>query len=139
MSPSRVEIEIVAPAPRVWALLTELRHWPEWGPSVRDAETSTGASRIALGTSGRVRTALGFWLPFEITAFEPERFWDWRVAGVQATGHFVEPLGPAACRVAFSVPRWAPPYRIVCRRGLARLKGLAEGARGGREGSTPAA
>jgi hypothetical protein len=75
---------------------------------------------------GRVQTATGLWLPFEITHWEPERAWTWRVAGVPATGHRVEPLGPQRCRVSFLIPRWAPFYRPVCRSALRRIAALAK-------------
>jgi len=82
------------------------------------------AGVVVAGLRGRVRTRLGLSLPFEITAVEPGRAWRWRVAGVAATGHRVEPLGPMRCRVVFEVPRWAAPYALVCRAALRRLSRL---------------
>lgn len=105
-------------------MLAEFRHWPAWGPTVRDVEAD--APVVAPGVRGRVRTLLGLWLPFEITAAEPERSWEWRVAGVPATGHEISALGPGRTRVAFSVPALAAPYLLVLRLGLARLRRLAE-------------
>jgi len=74
---------------------------------------------------GRVQSAAGLWLPFAITHWEPGRAWSWRVAGVPATGHRVDPLGPRRCRVSFLIPRWAPFYRPVCRLALRRLAARA--------------
>jgi len=88
------------------------------------------ARRIGPGMRGRVKTALGLWLPFEITDWEAGRRWSWRVAGVPATDHVVEPLGPGRCRVAFAVPRWAPFYLPVCRAALRRLREARAGGSG---------
>jgi hypothetical protein len=57
-------------------------------------------------------------------AFEPVRYWDWRVGGITATGHRVDPLGPHHCRLAFTMPRWAAPYRVICRAALKRIERL---------------
>jgi hypothetical protein len=67
---------------------------------------------------------LGIWLPFYITTFEDGRYWDWRVAGLAATGHRVDPLGSRRCRLSFTVPAWAIGYGIVCRRALTHIDGL---------------
>ena len=123
MNPARAEIEIAAPVGKVWSLLTEVRHWPEWGPSVRAVDIEGEA--IAAGVTGRVQTVVGLWLPFEITTFEPESYWDWSVAGIHATGHRVTALAASRTRVEFTVPRFFRPYVWVLDRGLRRLDQLA--------------
>jgi len=124
MSPARSGIDIGAPADGVWRLLTEFRAWPEWGPSVRGVESE--AEAVAAGVTGRVRTALGVWLPFVIEEFEEERYWDWSVAGLRATGHRVSPLSADRTRVVFTVSRLYLPYVPVLAWGLHRLKRIAE-------------
>lgn len=124
MSPARSEIDIRAPADRVWRLLTEFRSWPGWGPSVRDVESD--AEAVAPGVTGRVHTALGVWLPFAIDDFEEGRYWDWSVAGLRATGHRVSPLSAHRTRVVFTVSRRYLPYVPVLAWGLRRLKRIAE-------------
>ena len=114
--------DLDAPAARVWELLTDTWAWPRWGPSVRAVECADRF--IRMGSTGRVRIPLGVWLPFTVTAFQPERFWEWRVAGVRATGHMVAPLGPARCRLTFAVPVWAAPYGLICLLALNRLRRL---------------
>jgi hypothetical protein len=116
--------DIDAPASVAWRLLVDTSEWPRWGPSVRAVEAPSRV--IGPGMRGRVQTATGLWLPFEITHWEPERAWTWRVAGVPATGHRVESLGPQRCRVSFLIPRWAPFYRPVCRSALRRIAALAK-------------
>jgi uncharacterized protein YndB with AHSA1/START domain len=124
MTPARSEIEIRAPADRVWRLLTEFRSWPEWGPSVRGVASEK--ETVAPGVTGRVETAVGVSLPFEIKDFEEGRYWDWSVAGVRATGHRVTPLSGDRTRVAFTVSRLFWPYVWILSRGLRRLKEIAE-------------
>ena len=116
-------VEIGAPAAVAWRLLTDTEAWPRWGPSVRAVDAP--ARHIGPGTRGRVLTALGLWLPFEITRWQPGVRWDWRVAGIPATGHVVAAVGPSRCRVTFTIPAWGPLYVPVCRAALRRLRDLA--------------
>lgn len=78
------------PPAAVWAVLVDLGAWPVWGPSV-SAATLDGGGPLDAGSRGHVRTSAGLVLPFEITAFEAGRRWAWRVAGVPATTHAVQP------------------------------------------------
>jgi len=118
-----VSAEIDAPAPAVWDLLVDPAAWPRWGPSVRRASVESGA--LAAGARGKVVTALGVTLGFEITTFERGSRWAWKVGGVKATDHRVEPLGPHRCRVSFGVGCLAAPYLAICRIALRRLDRLA--------------
>jgi len=113
---------IEASGDRVWDLITDTRRWPLWGPSVRMVDCPQ--RYIDAGCSGRIRTPIGLWLPFRVTVFEPGIYWDWRVAGIRATGHRVERVGPARCRLAFTVPIWAAVYGPVCHLALLRIDRL---------------
>ncbi len=104
--------------------LIDTREWPIRGPSVRAVETP--ADLIGPGMRGRIQTPVGLWLPFQITRWEPEHVWAWRVAGIDATGHRVEPLGPSRCRVTFEIPRWAPLLSLGLRCGLAPDRGAGD-------------
>jgi hypothetical protein len=90
-----------------------------WGPSVRAVDCKD--RYIRAGSSGRIRTPLGIWVPFVVGTVEPGSYWDWRVAGVPATGHRVESAGPDRCRLTFTVPVWAIGYGLVCRLALMRI------------------
>lgn len=116
-------IEIEAPSERVWTLIAGFEHWPEWGLSIRQVEPTTG--RVAAKRRGRVRSAIGVWVPFEITAVEEGRSWNWKVAGIDATGHRVAPT-PGGCNVTFTAPGWAPFYVPVLAISLRRLRLLAQ-------------
>ena len=117
----------VSPA-AAWALLTDTRRWPEWGPTVSAATVTSSASPfVATGSTGRVRTPVGVWLPFEVTEFDEGHRWSWRVTGVPATSHEVEPAGADGCRVSFLVPTAAAPYLAVCALALRRIERLLTG------------
>lgn len=106
----------------VWGLLVDTDRWPAWGPSVTAVESSE--ARLRAGSTGRVRTAVGVWVPFEITAFDEGRSWAWKVLGIPATTHVVEPTA-TGCRVSFGMPTAAAPYALVCRPALRRIEELA--------------
>lgn len=129
-----VHREIEAPSAVVWELLTDLDAWSAWGPTVRGAELDDGTGELAVHKTGTVTTSVGFALPFEVTTFVPGRCWSWDVAGLPATDHTVEPLGPDRCRAGFGAPAIVAPYLLVCRLALARIDALArariEGSRG---------
>lgn len=111
-----------APAARVWQLITDTRAWSAWGPSVMAVDCRQRF--IGAGCTGRILTPLGVWLPFTVTTFQPGLYWDWQVAGLAATGHCVEALGPERCRLSFTVPVWAWVYGPVCHWALMRIDRL---------------
>ncbi len=112
-------------ASEVWHLIIDTARWPEWGPSVRAVECAD--RYIRQGSRGRVQTSVGLWVTFQITAYRRERYWAWRVGGLRATGHRVEPLGESRSRLVFEVPVLASPYVVVCKMALARIRRLVEG------------
>ena len=117
-------VEILAPASAAWELLTDTARWPEWGPSV--SRVDSAEQFIGPGSSGRVQTIIGVWLPFRVTEFVAGQRWDWEVAGIPATGHRVESLGPDLCRVVFEVPLLTAPYLAVCRLAAQRIRSILE-------------
>ncbi len=116
----RFSLSLDAPAQRVWRLITDTHAWPQWGPTVREVDCRD--RYIKAGSIGRVRTPFGVWLPFAVERFEPQHYWDWRVGGVAATGHWVKPMGLQQCELAFGVPFWAVGYGVVCRAALKRIE-----------------
>lgn len=106
-----------------WALISDTGSWTQWGPSVSEVQPANAA--LSLGLTGRLRTPLGLWLPFEVTAFDPPHSWAWSVLGIPATSHLVEPA-PGGCRVVFGVPAPAFAYLPVCRFALHRIAALLE-------------
>lgn len=116
--------EIDAPATDLWRLLTDPEEWPDWGLSVRSA-TLVGEN-LDRGAKGKLTTVGGIELDFEITDYEEGALWAWKVAGIPATHHTVESLGPNRCRVGFGVPWAAAPYLAVCEVALRRLDKMSK-------------
>ena len=119
----RLEVarRVAADPDRVWVVLTDTELWPRWGPSVTDVDCTDRFVRE--GSTGRVRTPVGVWLPFTVRTCTDRR-WTWDVAGVPATGHRVEERGDGALAV-FELPPLAVGYAPVCRRALRRIEELA--------------
>ena len=118
-----VEKLITAPSAAVWNVLVDLDAWPKWGPTVSRARLDPPHTELALHATGTVHTSLGFAVPFVVTEFEPGRHWAWKVAGVPATHHRVEPVGSGA-RVTIAVPWWAAAYLAVCSIALHRIDAM---------------
>ena len=106
-----------------WRVISDLELWSQWGPSIRDVQPRDLPLRS--GLHGRVLTVAGIWLPFEITEVTEGRSWEWRVLGVPATAHLVEPVGRQHSRVSFGLPILALPYAFVCAVALRRIEKLA--------------
>ena len=121
-----VDRVIDAPADRVWAVLVDVRTWPQWGPSVSAVDLDGPGHEIELGSTGFVRTAVGPTLPFVITEFEPLKNWAWRIGRVAMTRHRLESV-PGGTRVIFEVPWWFPPYLAVCARALKHIDAITTG------------
>ena len=109
-------------APHIlWDLITDTTQWPRWGPTVKAVRCSQ--RHIGKDSRGQVLTAVGVWLPFVITDFEPECFWSWKVASISATGHRIQPAD-GGCNLWFDIPIIAAPYFIICQVALNRIQNL---------------
>ncbi|MGI8753605.1 MAG: SRPBCC family protein [Acidimicrobiales bacterium] len=114
------------PAASVWATLIDTTVWSQWGPSVRGATLDRDGTLLRADSTGRVLTAFGVWLPFRVTDWEPGRRWGWKVAGIPATAHRVEPAdGGATSRAVIEIPTWAPFYAPLCWMALGRVGAVA--------------
>jgi hypothetical protein len=123
-----VALIIRAPSHEVWNLLVDTSRWAEWGPSIRAVECF---DRLLTPLSaGRIKTVLGFSVPFAVSHFKPGKAWSWRVLGIPATTHSVESLGKNLCRLFFGVPIVAFPYLPICLMAIRRIAELTEPARG---------
>lgn len=97
------------------------------GSTIRRARLDAPHAELALHATGSVQTPLLVAVPFEVTEFEPGRQWAWKVAGVPATRHRVDPVG-SGTRVSISVPWWSAPYLTVCSVAVRRIDAMLTGA-----------
>ena len=104
---------------RVWELLTDTFAWEKWGPSIVAVRSSD--RYIKKGSHGRIKTALRFWVPFQVTDLDSGKYWSWRIFGISATGHRIEKHSEGSCLLVFQVPIWAAPYLIICKIALDRI------------------
>jgi hypothetical protein len=111
----------------VWNLLVDTSRWAEWGPSIRAVECSD--RHLTPLSTGRIKTVLGFSVPFAVTHFKPGKAWSWRVFGIPATTHSVENFGKNRCCLRFGVPLPAFPYLFVCLIAIRRIADLIEQSR----------
>jgi uncharacterized protein YndB with AHSA1/START domain len=79
---------IAAPPSDVWAVLTDVEHWPDWTASMREiTRLDTGPLRV--GSTARVRQPTGRPMISTVTELACERSFTWTasVAGIRSTGY----------------------------------------------------
>jgi hypothetical protein len=114
-----VERRFEATPERAWDLLTDTTKWRYWGPSVRRVACSE--RYIRMGSQGEVFTPIGIRVRFLITEYTHGYYWAWKVAGIQATGHRLIPLGTTACTIAFEIPAYCLAYAVICNIALKKM------------------
>lgn len=115
-----------SPSGHVWDLITDTSRWPEWGPSVKAVDCMD--RYIRKGSYGRVKVPLGIWVPFVIADFDDGHFWSWKIWGIHATGHRIEPIDDSSCNIFFAVPAPAAPYLFLCWIAIRRIEAMLEHA-----------
>lgn len=118
----RVSMEYGVSEERLWQIITDTKLWSKWGPSVKTVVCES--RHIHENSKGKIQTAVGLWVPFEITGFEKFHYWGWKVNGIEATEHYIEKLSDEKTRLSFSMPKWAAPYTFICWLALKRIKKL---------------
>ena len=120
----RVSKTISSPTQNVWQVLIDTKLWPTWGPSVK--AVSCTQRYISAGLKGKIQTIFGIWINFEITRFEPLSYWEWKVAGIPATGHKLREINSNNCELIFELPLITFPYALICLRAINRIAYLAK-------------
>jgi uncharacterized membrane protein len=88
-------VEVDAPAEAVWAVLEEVRGWPQWTASMSEVEPLADGP-LAVGSEVRVKQPRLPAAVWEVTELEPGRSFTWvnRSPGMTSTGeHAIEPAG----------------------------------------------
>jgi len=93
-------IRIDAPAERVWAVMSDLAHWPEWTPTF--SEVRQLGSPLGVGARYRVKQPRLPATVMTVVQWQPAQGFTWQSSslGLRATGvHRIEPDGLHACTV----------------------------------------
>lgn len=104
MKTFQTEIEIDAPAERVWAVMADVDRWHEWTPSIREVRRLGGAP-LAVGTRALIRQPKFPPALWTVTVLVPgERFeWVSVAPGLRVTGHHAVTATPAGARATLGV------------------------------------
>jgi uncharacterized membrane protein len=95
------EIVIAAPADEVWAVYSDVEHWPDWTDSVARVELVTG-DEVEVGARARIEQPKLPKAEWEVTEVVPGRSWTWvsKAPGVRSTAiHTLDVVGPDSTRV----------------------------------------
>jgi uncharacterized protein YndB with AHSA1/START domain len=104
MTGSSTSIDIQAPPERVWEVLKNIEHWPEWTPSMINIER-LDAGPLTINSRARVRQPRLLPAVWQVTELIPPRSFTWitRSPGVHITaGQVIEPVADGS-RVTLSV------------------------------------
>ena len=90
---SETSISIAAPVERVWAVMVDVAHWPEWTPTIRSVQRlDEGEFRV--GSRARIRQPKLPSAVWELSSLEPGREFTWQNVSPglwSVGGHRVEP------------------------------------------------
>ncbi len=88
-------VEVAAIPEKVWTVMIDVEHWPEWTSSVTSVELLTGPP-LVLGSRVRIRQPKLPAAVWTVTAIEPGRYFEWRNVqlGLTSTGgHRIQRFG----------------------------------------------
>ncbi len=137
-----ITVEIAAPVERVWEVLSDIEHWPEWTETVTSVKR-LDAGPLQPGSRARINQPKIPETEYVVTGIDPGRSFTWVAtgSGVRTTArHDVEALPGGRSRVTLAVEQrgWLGSvmgrfYRGLTDRYLANeangLKSRCEGAR----------
>ena len=107
-------VDIDAPPERVWAVLADVRRWPEWTASMSRVELLEGGP-LAVGSTVRVKQPRLRAEVWRVTEFEPGRSFVWVARGGGVTteaAHRVEPAS-GGTRVTLGLRQRGPLAPLV--------------------------
>ncbi|MDX2150415.1 MAG: SRPBCC family protein [Bryobacteraceae bacterium] len=105
-----VELDVAAPRRRVWSVMTDFGGWPDWTPSVTGIEP-LDAGPAGAGKRYRLRQPGFPAAVWEITAYQPERGFEWvtrRPGTTVFARHRLEENGRGGTRVTLAVEFTGP-------------------------------
>lgn len=108
-------IDIDAPAATVWAVLTDVAHWPEWTESVSSVRRSRSGP-LAVGEQVVVAQPRLPTLTYTITRVEDGRSFTWEAGSAVARGvgeHVLTPRIAGGCTATLRLTQRGPAARLV--------------------------
>jgi uncharacterized membrane protein len=99
-------IQIQAPAEKVWSVMSDVAHWPEWTPSIESVEEVS--ADFGAGSSAAVKAQGVAKTTWRVTEWNPGHNFTWvtSVRGAKTVGeHVIEgaPGGPTTVRLGIEV------------------------------------
>jgi len=74
----QTEIEITAPLPKVWSILTDIENWKEWNPIINQTSgTASLGSKLSIIMRGKDGKEGQRYMPI-VTNFEEPKYFRWR-------------------------------------------------------------
>ena len=102
-----VAVDIAATPQRVWEVIRDVEHWPEWTPSITSIQRlDRKAASLGPDTKARIRQPGLPTMVWKVTKFEPCRgfTWETRNWGAVTIGeHWITPSGRDSSRVELKV------------------------------------
>jgi len=98
-------VTIDAPLAVVWAVYSDIEHWPKWTASVTTADLDPHGP-LALGSRASIKQPRFPRVTWTVTDIEPERSWQWANHSVGAhttADHRLAPLDGGRTRVDLSI------------------------------------
>jgi uncharacterized membrane protein len=80
-------VTVQAPADRVWAIFSDVAHWPEWTPTITAVER-LDEGRIHVGARTRIRQPKLPVAVWEVTELVEGQYFEWvsKAPGIKTTG-----------------------------------------------------
>jgi uncharacterized protein YndB with AHSA1/START domain len=108
-------IDIDAPAATVWAVVSDVEHWPEWTASMSSVQRSRGGP-LGVGERVTVRQPRLPTLTYTVTQLDDGRSFTW-VAGNAASRavgeHVLTPRADGGCTATLRLTHRGPAARVV--------------------------
>ena len=100
----QIDIEIPAPPPRVWKVMTDVERWPEWTASVRSVRRLDNG-KFRVGSRARIKQPRFLPAVWEVTDLKEGRSFTWVMhsPGLRAEGHHRVETTASGSRATLSV------------------------------------
>jgi len=110
-----IAIEINATERRVWEVLTDIEHWPEWTSSITSV-TRIDSGALAIGSKARIKQPIFGTLTWTVTDFTPLRSFTWeaKTPGITVVaGHHLDSPDGKIVSLTLTVEQRGPIGRLV--------------------------